>query len=674
MKLVDKAAMWYLRRKASVNNDEWRMNEAFNRAFADWLKGGVAENYLGAIYSCSDTWGLYFAKARFRLYEQIAGGVQIVKDHEFTNLLKAPNSYQTWWEHKYKIAAHFGIFGNSYLYKMRSKGSKRVIGYQQLLPKLVKRVSVGGKPIGKYTFLDANGVENDIAPEDMIDFRYPDPRTEVVGMPIVGSVADQQKVDYLQMKYMTQFYKQGGFLGQTFSTKASLNDAMFNRMLERLQDEYTGVDNAYKVALFDNAMGPVKTAYSPKEIDMANQRKLTKDDIYEAWKVSRIHVGSGELANRASNDAAVYQFTSGVIDPILNYIDEVFSKDIRREYNAPDLFVMHDVLAPKDHEASRQLYESGLKNAYLTMNEVREEEGLNPMEGALTDKLLINGGGALYDAISGERIGLPEEQNPGSNAADNESKDQKTISQKNIKDEVKNLRWKQFERRYASAARRFNRKIDGYIDSQHRRIVEALKDNFVVGEIFNLDDEQVILYQLLEIEIYSIMLEGNKWGSRINDVNGLSLDEIKSRLVSAFEAISDNTSQFNETTLKHLTSEDAESYEESKKIVDKEYKDLKSSRKHAVVSTTVLGSFNAGLLETIRDAGFAQKYWLSERDDRVRQKLGGENHVHMDGQTVPIDTLFTVPSRTGNDLMMYPGDPFGSPENIINCRCTILGE
>ena len=37
---------------------------------------------------------------------------------------------------------------------------------------------------------------------------------------------------------------------------------------------------------------------------------------------------------------------------------------------------------------------------------------------------------------------------------------------------------------------------------------------------------------------------------------------------------------------------------------------------------------------------------------------------------VPADQPFKVPSKSGVQDMMYPGDPNGSAGNVINCRCS----
>lgn len=56
----------------------------------------------------------------------------------------------------------------------------------------------------------------------------------------------------------------------------------------------------------------------------------------------------------------------------------------------------------------------------------------------------------------------------------------------------------------------------------------------------------------------------------------------------------------------------------------------------------------------------ARKRWLTEKDERVRR-----THNLVDGDTLPVNVPFLV----GGYPMMYPGDPLGPPDEVLNCRC-----
>ena len=88
--------------------------------------------------------------------------------------------------------------------------------------------------------------------------------------------------------------------------------------------------------------------------------------------------------------------------------------------------------------------------------------------------------------------------------------------------------------------------------------------------------------------------------------------------------------------------------------------------------------------ETHQASGFAQqavarqsrrplmKVWNAVEDGRTRGFTNNAkfSHRQMDGVKVPVGEPYKVPNRDGvPEALMFPGDPNGSPGNVINCRC-----
>lgn len=86
------------------------------------------------------------------------------------------------------------------------------------------------------------------------------------------------------------------------------------------------------------------------------------------------------------------------------------------------------------------------------------------------------------------------------------------------------------------------------------------------------------------------------------------------------------------------------------------------NRTTVIARTETIRATNYGGQQAAKSTGLRlQKTWLATRDGRTR-----DAHVDADGQTVDIDGYYDV----DGELLEYPGDPSGSPENTIQCRCT----
>jgi hypothetical protein len=91
---------------------------------------------------------------------------------------------------------------------------------------------------------------------------------------------------------------------------------------------------------------------------------------------------------------------------------------------------------------------------------------------------------------------------------------------------------------------------------------------------------------------------------------------------------------------------------------------LTEKRATVVARTEVISASNAGSLAMVQYADFTgTKTWLATEDDRTRP-----THVHAEGQTVGLEEAFSV----GRSSLQFPGDPSGAPEEVIQCRCTLI--
>lgn len=67
------------------------------------------------------------------------------------------------------------------------------------------------------------------------------------------------------------------------------------------------------------------------------------------------------------------------------------------------------------------------------------------------------------------------------------------------------------------------------------------------------------------------------------------------------------------------------------------------------------------MIENAEDKGVhVQKGWLATKDNRTR-----ESHADLDG-------VFVDPDDPFDNGLQYPGDPDGDPEEVYNCRCTLV--
>lgn len=615
--------------------------------FGDYWKG-LKPSHTGYVAACLNTMGNYFAKATFRLYKKRRDAYIEIFDHPFLELLENPNNFQVENELKHYIGEFFGVYGNFYLLKDRGVVSGKVRGLQILDPKTVKPISTKTEWIDHYE-LQLGMKTINLKRDDVIHLKYLSANSHIEGVGLINAIKDILDIDAFQTQYISQFYENGGFLGQVFTTSQNLRPAEFERAKKELRTEYGGKENSHKLALFTGGLEPIKSAYSLKDMEMTTQRKLTLEEVMTAFRIPKILLGGeGGQYNKATAQAAEYSYASTMIEPALNYVDQVFTKHVRMDYG--DKYVVkHDPVSPKDVEENLKYHKGLTEVGGKTINEIRVEENYDPFPYELADVPIINVGGALVRLDTGDQLG----QVPNNVLQEPKSIQLPVVKENNLYD----LHWKQFNRRVSQDLKWFERRVNDFFDEQKGRLLEKLNlKDALTDTFYDSQDELALLMNMIENAYMRFLERGFQFSGGQFNPNFIT-EGIKSQFLKYSESI-------NKTSKDRLNNKMKEGGD-LKQIINDVYENFKSGRSPLIAESTGVSAFNAGLWLGYRTQGYTHKTWISQRDDKVRH-----SHFLAEGQRVKIDEHFSV----GNDLLMYPGDPAGQAEEVINCRCTLIGD
>ncbi|MDP4501054.1 phage minor head protein [Nonomuraea turcica] len=103
-----------------------------------------------------------------------------------------------------------------------------------------------------------------------------------------------------------------------------------------------------------------------------------------------------------------------------------------------------------------------------------------------------------------------------------------------------------------------------------------------------------------------------------------------------------------------------------RKVFAEDGVELGRARAERIARTEVISVWNHASLDAAQvlpaEVRPPYKSWLATADERTRPA-----HWQADAATVPLAAPFLV----GGEPLMYPGDPAGSPSNVIQCRCAV---
>jgi multidrug efflux pump subunit AcrA (membrane-fusion protein) len=188
-----------------------------------------------------------------------------------------------------------------------------------------------------------------------------------------------------------------------------------------------------------------------------------------------------------------------------------------------------------------------------------------------------------------------------------------------------------------------------------------MKAELQVSQVFNYDTALAEIEPAIREAVLAALSEGLSRGqarlgiSQAQRVRELAPDVVelmirRSKFVNVVQTTEDQIAK--ETMIQRITAQVRQTFE-----------GIRANRIPAIVNTTVNSAFESGQMEAFRISAVQQKQWLSQRDGKVR-----ESHDLVDGQQVAINQAFDVMGVP----LEFPGDPGGPPEEIINCRCTMI--
>ncbi len=109
--------------------------------------------------------------------------------------------------------------------------------------------------------------------------------------------------------------------------------------------------------------------------------------------------------------------------------------------------------------------------------------------------------------------------------------------------------------------------------------------------------------------------------------------------------------------------DDGDSMDQLATRIRSEFNAIDKGRAQVVALTETSAAYGVSRQSAMEQAGVESKQWLVSGLPNTR-----ETHLEADGQIVGINETFEV----GADQLMHPGDPNGSPAEVINCHCVSI--
>lgn len=689
MRLIDKlmARLGYTK----GNKVSEVMVPAWASTYGAYIPTGT-EDYLNTygsstwVYACASIIASTAAGAGIKLYKKIKKGREVqleeVDEHVMLDLFRYVNPFMTRFELFEYTHLCLELTGNAYWVLLNN--ALGVPGeIWPVNPALIKVVPDKYEYIRGY-LMEVNGAKASFERDEVIHFKYPNPTnpgdtlSHYYGLGPVAAARLAITGDLYASRWNVNFFSNGARPDGHLTTEQRLTEEDARRLRAMWEESHKGVDKAHRVAVLGQGTKYHQVAINPKDMDFLAQRKFGRDEILAIFGVPASKLGIVEDVNRANAEANNYTFIKDVIQPKLRRMDERLNAFLTPKFDER-LLCRHENIIPEDREQTRKDREAGW-NKWLTINEIREEEGKPPVEG----------GDAIYLPLSLVPAGEPQAGNDGKafvklRATTREEVDARKKLRQRLEKVSDEDRWRKFVSRIDPQEKRFKRLLKKLFQEQENEVRARVREGQADIELILFDEDSwrerfaddakpyitEAVKQAGEDAMQEVRLFEGEQKDLFDLFNPLVLDFIQNKVFKFAR-------QVNSTTLDDLRKELQEGFENGESIpqiedrVGKVFAMAKGYRTEMIARTEIVGSSNGGALLGYKQSGVVRrKRWVAALDERTRRghrEAADKYGAGGDPGPISLDDNFVLP-YTGSSGPA-PGQ-MGRAEDDINCRCTI---
>jgi len=308
-----------------------------------------------------------------------AADIEEITDHRVLDMLHEVNPVLNKTDLLETTDLYEELTGNAYWYLAREKGGDMLP--QEIWPMPPDRVTIVPDPvdfIAHYNFIDGQGHRIPFKREDIIHFKWPNPKDIYYGASPLMGIVDMYNINTNMNRFENRMFSNSAEIKGVFSTEQEIDDDSFERLRTELLEVLQGVANTGIPLVLDKGLKFQATQFSPRELAFKDGRRWTKEEIYEAFDTPMGLFDS--KANRANAEAAQFVYAKYGIAPRHRRFEEKLNERLAPLYDEK-IFFAFDNVVPEDKEFELKTDVELSKIATIAGNEIRKRRGMEEMEG-----------------------------------------------------------------------------------------------------------------------------------------------------------------------------------------------------------------------------------------------------------------------------------------------------
>lgn len=338
------------------------------------------------VYACVDVISSAIASLPLEIHKRLRPrGQELADRHPLWSILHdAPNPEMTSYTWRAMMQTHLLLRGNAFCYVVRN-GSGRVAEIWPLRPDRVNITREGGELV--YYVSSGGSLTDPSVPHyklfsDEILHLKGLSGDGVLGYSPIRAAREAMGLALAAEQFGARHFGNGSRPGGVLIHPGALSEEASTRLKRSWEEAHRGISNSNRVAILEEGMKFEKIAVTPEDSQFLETRVFQLREIARLFRVPPHMIGDIENASYATVEQQSLDFVKHCLRPWLYNWEQELSRQILTQADRSAGYSPRHSLVDllRGDTASRvSYYESGRQWGWLSIDEVRDHEGLNPL-------------------------------------------------------------------------------------------------------------------------------------------------------------------------------------------------------------------------------------------------------------------------------------------------------
>lgn len=362
--------------------DGWIINAVGRPSSSGQYVSPTSALQIAAVFSCVRLLAETIASLPLMVYRRLPdGGREVARDHWlYTILHDLPNPEMSSFTLRETLLLNLLLRGSGYGIKVFNRGGR----VAEIWPTQSQNVQMFRETeSGPLLFRVTNNGKSQVFTRDQIWHIPGLSWNGIESLSPIGLARESLGLAMAQEEYGSKLFKQGTFLKGVLEHPGVLSPEARDNLKESWKQSHGGSENAGKTAILEEGMKFNPVSMTNEDAEFIKARMFSIQEIARIFRVPLHMIYHSETQPRANMEQASLEFVEYSLRPWLVRIEQSIFRDLVPEEERNVIFVEFNVegLLRGAFQERMRGYAVGRQWGWLSANDVRKKENMNPIEG-----------------------------------------------------------------------------------------------------------------------------------------------------------------------------------------------------------------------------------------------------------------------------------------------------